>query len=119
MFEKSQILKHYDCIFQKMLQSKQKAEVNLTPGLIEIEDKQRVPKTRPGSAPITKAETETAALSAGETDHLIPPDNENVRPTVILPEDSDEIERLRKSLMEDVKAMPKEELLKTVSDTVS
>ncbi|XP_053385935.1 flagellum-associated coiled-coil domain-containing protein 1-like isoform X7 [Mercenaria mercenaria] len=103
----------------KMLQSKHKAEVNLTPGLKEIEDKQRVPKLRPGSAPITKSETQTAALSAGETEHLKTPEGDSVRPTVVLPEDSEEIEQLRKSLMKDVKSMPKEELLKTVSDTVS
>ncbi|XP_060575551.1 RB1-inducible coiled-coil protein 1-like [Ruditapes philippinarum] len=103
----------------KMLQSKHKAEVSLTPGLKEIEDKQRQPKVRPGSAPITKTETESAALSAGETEHLKSAENDSVRPTVILPEDSAEIEQLRKSLMEDVKSMPKEELLKTVSDSVS
>jgi hypothetical protein len=102
-----------------MLQSKHKAEVSLTPGLKEIEDKQRQPKVRPGSAPITKNETESAALSAGETEHLKSAENDSVRPTVILPEDSAEIEQLRKSLMEDVKSMPKEELLKTVSDSVS
>ncbi|KAL4217347.1 hypothetical protein ACF0H5_023798 [Mactra antiquata] len=103
----------------EMLKSKHKAEISLTPGLKEIEDEERVPKVRPGSAPITKTETFTAALSAGETDHLLSKEEENIRPTVILPEDSEEIEKLRQSLMEDVKSMSKEDLMNSVSDTVS
>lgn len=102
-----------------MLVSKHKADVNLSPGLQDIKDEEKVPKVRPGSAPVTRKETHTAALSAGETDHLKPNEDENVVPTVILPEDSEEIEQLRRSLMEDVKAMSKEELMKTISDSVS
>lgn len=102
-----------------MLKSKHKAEVSLTPGLKEIEDEERIPKVRPGSAPITKSETFTAALSAGETDHLLVKESENVRPSVILPEDSEEIEQLRRTLMEDVKSMSTEELQDTVADSVS
>jgi len=101
-----------------MVSSKHKAEVNLTPGMKELENKMKVPKERPGSAPVTRQETHTAALSAGETQHLFPEEDENIRPNVILPEDSKEIEELRKSLMEDVKAMSKEDLLKTISDTI-
>lgn len=102
-----------------MLRSKHNADVSLTPGLKEIEDKDRVPKHRPASAPITKSETETAALSAGETAHLKPPEDDSVRPTVILPEDSAEIENLRQTIIEDIKSMSEEELQRTVSDTVA
>ena len=101
-----------------MLHSKHKAEISLHPGLKEVENKDRVPKVRPGSAPTTNRETESAALSAGELNHLQHAEEEDIRPTVLLPEDSEEIEEMRKSLMQDIKSMSKEELMKTISDTV-
>ena len=104
--------------FQRMLKSKHKADVSFTPSSHELENKQRQPKVRPGSAPITKGETETAQLSAGELDHLKQEEDENIRPTVLLPEDSEEIEEMRRDLMEDIKSMSKEELLKVLEENV-
>ena len=104
--------------FQRMLKSKHRAEVSLTPGNHELDNKQRKPKVRPGSAPITKGETETAQLSAGELDHLKQDEEVDIRPTVLLPEDSAEVEEMRKELMEDIKSMSKEELLKVLEENV-
>ncbi|XP_052236733.1 myosin-3-like isoform X2 [Dreissena polymorpha] len=99
----------------KMLQSKHKANVNLAPTMKEAQDQKRIQKVRPGSAPITKGETVTAALSAGETGHLVHAEAQYVRPTVILPEDSEEIQRLRATLYEEVKSKPTHE---SISDSV-
>ena len=101
-----------------MLESKHKADVSFTPGDQELDNKQRQPKVRPGSAPITKGETETAQLSAGELGHLKQDDEINIRPTVLLPEDSAEIEEMRRMLMEDIKSLSKEELLKVLEENV-
>ncbi|KAH3754692.1 hypothetical protein DPMN_189373 [Dreissena polymorpha] len=98
-----------------MLQSKHKANVNLAPTMKEAQDQKRIQKVRPGSAPITKGETVTAALSAGETGHLVHAEAQYVRPTVILPEDSEEIQRLRATLYEEVKSKPTHE---SISDSV-
>lgn len=102
----------------RMLKSKHRAEVSLTPGNHELDNKQRKPKVRPGSAPITKGETENAQLSAGELDHLKQDEEVDIRPTVLLPEDSAEVEEMRKELMEDIKSMSKEELLKVLEENV-
>ena len=112
------MLTHLSSIFQRMLKSKHKADVSFTPGDHELDSKQRQPKVRPGSAPITREETEIAHLSAGELDHLRQDQETDIRPTVLLPEDSAEIEEMRKSLMEDIKAMSKEDLLKVLEDNV-
>jgi len=102
--------------FQKMLQSKNKANINLAPTTKETMNLKKVPKTRPGSAPITKSETTVASLSAGETDHLRNPDKEYVRPEVFLPEDTEEILKLREELMAEVKSKPIDE---SISESVS
>lgn len=101
-----------------MLRSKHKADVNLTPGDLELDNKQRQPKDRPGSAPVTREETKTAHLSAGELDHLKHREEPDIRPTVLLPEDSAEVEAMRRTLMEDIKGMSKEDLLKVLEDNV-
>ncbi|XP_052814534.1 flagellum-associated coiled-coil domain-containing protein 1-like isoform X2 [Mya arenaria] len=100
----------------KMLQSKHKANVNLAPSMKETQERKRTPKVRPGSAPITKGETETASLSAGETEHLRHAQEEYVRPEVFLPEDTEEIQKLREELMADVRSKPMDD---SISNTVS
>ncbi|KAL3854609.1 hypothetical protein ACJMK2_013872 [Sinanodonta woodiana] len=117
LFEKDRVERvntSKQAIMHSLLRSKQKADISFKPGdqKLDEKEKQTKPKERPGSAPITKIEYSEAQTTAGETDHLLPQEDDMIRPNVLLPEDSEEIKELRRKLMEDIKRLSKEDLLK-------
>lgn len=99
----------YSIVFQSLIESKKRADVALTPGLeLGISGA----KARPGSAPLTKRELEDAQFSAGQFDDFSKEDNEEViRPDVNLNEVNEDIEQIRRNIMEDIKVPSKEEIL--------
>ncbi|KAK3592444.1 hypothetical protein CHS0354_004875 [Potamilus streckersoni] len=115
LFEKDRVQRvntSKEAIMHSLLRSKQKADISFKPGDEKLDEKGTKPKERPGSAPITKMEYNEAQTTAGETDHLLPQEEDMIRPNVLLPEDSEEIKELRRKLMEDTKLISKEDLLK-------
>ncbi|XP_061188172.1 centrosomal protein of 112 kDa-like isoform X2 [Saccostrea echinata] len=101
-------------VMQSMLHSKQRSDVSFAPGDPEYEEVIHKPKTRPGSAPLTKREMETAHSSVGNTEHLLEKEDIPEFPDTVLPEVSKEIEELKKQIMSDIKVPTKEEMLQAL-----
>ncbi|XP_062610227.1 early endosome antigen 1-like [Saccostrea cucullata] len=101
-------------VMQSMLHSKQRSDVSFAPGDPEYEEVTHKPKTRPGSAPLTKREMETAHSSVGNTEHLLEKEDIPEFPDTLLPEVSKEIEELKKQIMSDIKVPTREEMLQAL-----
>lgn len=101
-------------VMQSMLRSKQRSDVSFAPGDPEYEEVTHKPKTRPGSAPLTKHEMKKAHSSVGNTDHLLEKEEIPEFPDNFLPEVSREIDELKKQIMSDIKLPTKEEMLQAL-----
>lgn len=101
-------------VMQSMLRSKQRSDVSFAPGDPEYEEVTHKPKTRPGSAPLTKHEMKKAHSSVGNTDHLLEKEEIPEFPDNFLPEVSKEIDELKKQIMSDIKLPTKEEMLQAL-----
>lgn len=101
-------------VMQSMLRSKQRSYVSFAPGDPEYEKVTHKPKTRPGSAPLTKHEMKKAHSSVGNTDHLLEKEEIPEFPDNLLPEVSKEIDDLKKQIMSDIKLPTKEEMLQAL-----
>ncbi|XP_078324675.1 flagellum-associated coiled-coil domain-containing protein 1-like isoform X2 [Crassostrea virginica] len=101
-------------VMQSMLRSKQRSDVSFAPGDPEYEEVTHKPKSRPGSAPLTKHEMRKAHSSVGNTDHLIEKEEAPEFPDQILTEVSKEIDELKKQIMSDIKVPSKEEMLQAL-----
>ncbi|XP_046555464.1 LOW QUALITY PROTEIN: myosin-6-like [Haliotis rubra] len=94
-----------------LIKVKERSKVNISAADPTLEQLGRVPKVRPGSAPITRQESKSAHLSAGETDHLHKP-KEFVRPETVVPQEDPELEKIREKLFsEEVRVFTKEEII--------
>ncbi|XP_067686442.1 flagellum-associated coiled-coil domain-containing protein 1-like isoform X2 [Haliotis asinina] len=94
-----------------LIKVKERSKVNISAADPTLEQLGRVPKVRPGSAPITRQESKSAHLSAGETDHLYKP-KEFVRPETVVPQEDPELEKIREKLFsEEVRVFTKEEII--------
>ena len=58
-----------------LIHTRERNKVNLAAGDPLLDKRERIPKNRPISAPITKDEAESAYISASETDDAIPFNN--------------------------------------------
>ncbi|XP_060076195.1 DNA ligase 1-like [Ylistrum balloti] len=100
-------------VMHSMIKSKHKANVSLSPA-VEPSSEQlpNQPKPeRPGSAPITRAETDSAQQFAGKFEDMLREEADEetlISPSVILPGDSEEVERMRNELMKDIREKVKE-----------
>ncbi|OWF44605.1 amyotrophic lateral sclerosis 2 chromosomal region candidate gene 12 protein-like isoform X2 [Mizuhopecten yessoensis] len=100
-------------VMHSMIKSKHKANVSLSPAVqpsSETQPNQSKPD-RPGSAPITRVETDSAQQFAGKFEDILRLEAEEdaiLSPSVILPEDSEEVVRMRKELMKDIMEKAKE-----------
>lgn len=101
-------------LLQSMLRSKQRSDVSFAPGDPEYEEVTHKPKTRPGSAPLTKHEMKKAHSSVGNTDHLLEKEEIPEFPDNFLPEVSKEVDELKKQIMSDIKLPTKEEMLQAL-----
>ncbi|XP_041374436.1 centrosomal protein of 164 kDa-like isoform X2 [Gigantopelta aegis] len=96
----------------EVIKSKERANVNMSATVPELEKLQRERKSRPASAPTTRREANTAHLSAGETDHLHRPKKLIHPEPSYIAETSPETEQLRKELLsQNVRVFTKEDLL--------
>ncbi|XP_071100709.1 flagellum-associated coiled-coil domain-containing protein 1-like isoform X2 [Haliotis cracherodii] len=94
-----------------LIKVKERSKVNISAADPTLEQLRRVPKVRPGSAPITRQEAQNAQLSAGETDHLCKP-KDFVRPETVVPPEDPELEEIREKLFsEEVRVFTKEEII--------
>ncbi|XP_033728404.1 flagellum-associated coiled-coil domain-containing protein 1-like isoform X2 [Pecten maximus] len=99
-------------VMHSMIKSKHKANVSLSPAVQPKSEQNQPQLERPGSAPITRTELDSAQQCAGKFEDLLRQDAEEealFSPSVILPGDSEEVERMRKELLEDIREKVKEE----------
>ncbi|XP_069107703.1 flagellum-associated coiled-coil domain-containing protein 1-like isoform X2 [Argopecten irradians] len=98
-------------VMHSMIKSKHKANVSLSPAVQPPHETNQSKPERPGSAPITRAETDSAQQFAGKFEDLLRQEAEDdaiPSPSVILQADSEEVERMRKSLLENIMEEVKE-----------
>lgn len=101
-----------------MLRSKQRSDVSFAPGDPDYEEVSHKPKSRSGSAPLTRHEMAKAHSSVGNTEHLLEKEEIPEFPDSIVLEVSKEVEELKKQIMSDIKLPTKEEMLQALASDI-
>ncbi|XP_056011377.1 flagellum-associated coiled-coil domain-containing protein 1-like isoform X1 [Ostrea edulis] len=105
-------------VMQSMLRSKQRSDVSFAPGDPDYEEVSHKPKSRSGSAPLTRHEMAKAHSSVGNTEHLLEKEEIPEFPDSIVLEVSKEVEELKKQIMSDIKLPTKEEMLQALASDI-